>query len=286
LVKLVAWQVPPEVTEASDELQDSTDCAWQNLNMDRDLDRKPNPKAGARFHYPGNLGNGSEVKLQPEAAHHAVRVLRLAVGDPVALFDGRGGEFEARITRIDRGNVSVKTGAHRAVERESRVGIRLVQGLSGGDRMDITLQKSVELGVTTIQPVSTERSIVKLKDERAQRRMEHWQSLVISACEQCGRNRVPEVLPLLDFPSWLAQLETDSEVRVMLSPSASMQLKELPAPTQMMLLIGPEGGLSPVEMQLAQSRGFQPVRLGPRILRTETAALAALSAVQTLWGDF
>jgi 16S rRNA (uracil1498-N3)-methyltransferase len=254
--------------------------------MDRDLDRKPSVKAGARFHYPGNLGNGSEVKLQPEAAHHAVRVLRLAVGDAVALFDGRGGEFEARITRIDRGKVSVKTGAHLAVERESAVNIRLVQGLSSGDRMDITLQKAVELGVTTIQPVSTERSIVKLKDERAQRRMEHWQSLVISACEQCGRNRVPEVLPLLDFPSWLSQLESGSEVRVLLSPSAGMQLKELPVPTQMMLLIGPEGGLSPVEMQLAQSRGFQAVRLGPRILRTETAALAALSAVQTLWGDF
>jgi 16S rRNA (uracil1498-N3)-methyltransferase len=254
--------------------------------MDRDLDRKSTPKAGARFHYAGNLGNGSEVKLQAEAAHHAARVLRLAVGDAVALFDGRGGEFQARITRIDRGEVSVKTGAHQAIERESGLNIRLVQGLSSGDRMDITLQKAVELGVTTIQPVSTERSIVKLKDERAQRRREHWQSVVIASCEQCGRNRVPEVLPLLDFPSWLAELAMTSEVRVLLSPSAQMQLKALPAPTQMMLLIGPEGGLSPVEIQLAQSRGFQPVRLGPRILRTETAALAALSAVQTLWGDY
>jgi len=254
--------------------------------MDRDLDRKTTPKAGSRFHYHGNLGNGSEVKLQAEASHHAVRVLRLAVGDPVALFDGRGGEFEARITRIDRGEVSVKTGVHRPVERESGLDIRLVQGLSSGDRMDITLQKAVELGVTTIQPVSTERSIVKLKEERAQRRMEHWQSLVVSACEQCGRNRVPEVLPLLDFPSWLAQLTMADEMRLMLSPSASMHLKELPAPVRLMLLIGPEGGLSPVEMQLAQSRGFQPIRLGPRILRTETAALAALSAVQILWGDF
>ena len=254
--------------------------------MDRDLARKASPKAGARFHYPGNLGNGSEVKLPAEAAHHAVRVLRLVAGDPIALFDGRGGEFEARITRIDRGEVSVKTGAHRAVERESGLNIQLVQGLSSGDRMDITLQKAVELGVTTIQPVSTERSVVKLKDERAQRRLEHWQNLVISACEQSGRNRVPEVLPLLDFPSWLAQLPMAAEVRVLLSPSARMQLKELPVPTDMTLLIGPEGGLSAVEMQLAQSRGFQPVRLGPRILRTETAALAALSAIQTLWGDF
>ena len=159
--------------------------------MDKDLDKKLTAKPGARFHFQGRLGNGSEVRLHPDAAHHAVRVLRLAVGEPVVLFDGRGGEFEARITRIDQGEVSVKTGAHRDIERECRLHIVLVQGLSSGDRMDITLQKSVELGVAAIQPVATERSVVKLKDERAQRRAEHWQNLVISACEQCGRNRVP-----------------------------------------------------------------------------------------------
>ena len=256
--------------------------------MDKDLDKKATPKAGARFHFQGKLGNGSEVRLHADAAHHAVRVLRLNVGEPVVLFDGSGGEFEARITRIDRGDVSVKTGAHRAVERESRLQILLVQGLSSGDRMDITLQKAVELGVAAVQPVATQRSIVKLTDERAQRRMEHWQHLVIAACEQCGRNRVPEVLPLLDFSDWLAQLARapDGEMRLLLSPAASVRLKELAAPTHLMLLIGPEGGLSPVEIQLAQSRGFQQARLGPRVLRTETAALAALSAIQALWGDF
>lgn len=257
--------------------------------MAKDLDKKLTPKSGARFHFEGRLGNGSEVRLQPDAAHHAVRVLRLNVGEPVTLFDGRGGEFEARITRIDRGEVSVKTGAHLDIERESGLNILLVQGLSSGDRMDITLQKAVELGVAAIQPVATERSVVKLKDERAQRRMEHWQNLVISACEQCGRNRVPEVLPLLDLPDWLARLNApvpDDEARLLLSPTASVPLKELVPPARMMLLIGPEGGLSPAETQLAQSRGFRPVRLGPRILRTETAALAALSAIQALWGDF
>ncbi len=257
--------------------------------MAKDLDKKLTPKSGARFHFQGRLGNGSEVRLQPDAAHHAVRVLRLNAGDPVVLFDGRGGEFEARITRIDRGEVSVKTGAHMDIERESGLSIQLVQGLSSGDRMDITLQKAVELGVATIQPVATERSVVKLKDERAQRRMEHWQHLVVSACEQCGRNRVPEVLPLLDLPDWLAQLNAlvpDDEARLLLSPAATVPLKELGPPVRMMLLIGPEGGLSPAETQLAQSRGFRPVRLGPRILRTETAALAALSAIQALWGDF
>jgi 16S rRNA (uracil1498-N3)-methyltransferase len=257
--------------------------------MDKDLDRKLSAKSGARFHVQGKLGNGSEVRLHADAAHHAVRVLRLAVGEPVVLFDGLGGEFEARITRIDRGDVSVKTGAHLDVERESPLHIRLVQGLSSGDRMDITLQKAVELGVAAIQPVATERSVVKLKDERAQRRAEHWQNLVISACEQCGRNRVPEVSPLMGLPDWLAQLDMpapDDEARLLLSPAATVRLKALSPAPRMTLLVGPEGGLSPAEAQLAQSRGFKPVRLGPRILRTETAALAALSAIQALWGDF
>jgi len=257
--------------------------------MDKDLDKKPSVKPGARFHFRGRLGNGSEVRLQPDAAHHAVRVLRLGVGEPVVLFDGHGGEFEARITRVDRGEVAVKTGAHRNVERESRLQIVLVQGLSSGERMDITLQKSVELGVAAIQPVAMERSVVKLRDERAQRRREHWQNLVVSACEQCGRNRVPEVLPVLDLPDWLARLQGNAvqeETRLLLSPDAAKPLKDLAAPTRLLLLIGPEGGLSPLETELAQSRGFLPVRLGPRILRTETAALAALSAIQALWGDF
>ena len=257
--------------------------------MDKDLDRKLTAKSGARFYFRGKLGNGSDVRLPPDAAHHAVRVLRLAVGEPVVLFDGLGGEFEARITRIDRGDVSVKTGAHLAVERESPLHVRLVQGLSSGDRMDLTLQKAVELGVAAIQPVATERSVVKLKDERAQRRAEHWQNLVIAACEQCGRNRVPEVLPLMSLPDWLAQLNMpapDDEARLLLSPAATTALKALAPVSRMTLLIGPEGGLSPGETQLAQSRGFKPVRLGPRILRTETAALAALSAIQALWGDF
>ena len=257
--------------------------------MDKHLDKKPGTKSGARFHFRGKLGNGAEVRLQPDAAHHAIRVLRLGVGEPVVLFDGHGGEFEARITRVDRGEVSVKTGAHHSIERESRLQIILVQGLSSGERMDITLQKSVELGVAEIQPVATERSVVKLKDERAQRRREHWQNLVVSACEQCGRNRVPDVLPVLGLPEWLAQLPAAAapgETRLLLSPAAALPLRDLAAPTRMLLLIGPEGGLSPQEMELARSREFLPVRLGPRILRTETAALAALSALQALWGDF
>ena len=256
--------------------------------MNKELHKKPGAKPGARFYFSGKLGNGSEVRLAPEAAHHAARVLRLAVGEPVTLFDGHGGEFEARITRMDRGEVTIKTGAHLAVEREAPLDILLAQGLSSGDRMDLTLQKSVELGVTAIQPVTTERSVVKLKDERAARRAEHWQNLVIAACEQCGRNRVPPVAPLLGFGEWLGQLGPPrDELRLMLSPHAAVSLRELaPARGRVILLAGPEGGLATGEVQSAQSRGFTPVRLGPRVLRTETAALAALAAIQALWGDF
>ncbi len=258
--------------------------------MAKDLERKTTPRPGARFHFDGKLGNGSEVRLAPDAAHHAARVLRLEAGDPVVLFDGFGGEFEARIIRMERGDVLVKTGAHRDIEREPRIEVLLVQGLSSGDRMDFTLQKAVELGVAAIQPVATERSVVKLRDERARRRVEHWQNLVISACEQCGRNRIPGVAPVLEFGEWAAQLAQplpDGEARLLLSPQAPSSLRELGGvPARLTLLAGPEGGLAPGELRVAESRGFTPVRLGPRILRTETAAIAALAAIQALWGDF
>lgn len=258
--------------------------------MNKELHKKPAAKSGARFYFPGKLGNGSEVRLPPGAAHHAARVLRLAAGEPVILFDGHGGEFEAHITRINGNEVSVKTGAHNTVEREAPLPILLAQGLSSGDRMDFTLQKAVELGVAAIQPVATARSVVKLKDERAARRAEHWQNLVVCACEQCGRNRVPEVAPLLNLPDWLAQLsarQPQDEARILLSPHAGVSLRELdPAHGRVILLAGPEGGLAHSEVLAAQARGFAPVRLGPRVLRTETAALAALAAIQALWGDF
>lgn len=257
--------------------------------MNKGLHKKVGAKSGARFFFPGRLGNGSEVRLPPDAAHHAARVLRLSEGDPVILFDGHGGEFEAQIIRLDRNEVRVKTGAHRAVERESPLEVHLVQGLSSGDRMDFTLQKAVELGVSTIQPIATERSVVKLRDERATRRAEHWQNLVISSCEQCGRNRVPQVAPVQDLVDWLAQLSSDpgKERRLLLSPQADASLQELaPDGGPIVLLAGPEGGLAPGEIAATLTRGFVAVRLGPRVLRTETAAVAALAAMQVLWGDF
>ena len=252
--------------------------------------QKKSAKPGARFFFPAPLGNGSEVRLPQEAAHHASRVLRLALGDPLVLFNGGGGEYQARITRLDRGEVWVKTGGYEDPVRESPIAVVLAQGLSSGDRMDITLQKSVELGVCAIQPLSTERSVVRLTGERAARRAGHWQNLVISACEQCGRNTVPEVAALARLEDWLAQLPLqpgEGERRLLLSPAAETSLRDLSVDLRrIVLLVGPEGGLSPAEIAAARLRQFQSVRLGPRILRTETAALAALGAIQALWGDF
>lgn len=245
-------------------------------------------KNGARFHIPEALGPGAERDLPDAAGHHATRVLRLGVGDPVVLFDGHGGEHDAVITRIHRNDVAVRVTGFRDVDRESPLCVTLAQGISSGDRMDITLRKAVELGVGRIVPIATERSVVKLRDERADRRRQHWQALAIAACEQCGRNTVPAVAEPVDYRSWLAALpkEPGTQTRIALAVGGETSLAGLPRPVgDVVLLVGPEGGLSPEEASLAASRGFTPVRMGPRTLRTETAALVAMAAMQTLWGD-
>lgn len=245
-------------------------------------------KNGARFHVPDRIGPGATIDLPDTSGHHATRVLRLAVGDPVILFDGHGGEHEAVIVRMHRNEVSVKVVAARDVDRESPLAVTLVQGISSGDRMDITVRKAVELGVHAIVPVATERSVVKLRDERADRRRQHWQALVIAACEQCGRNTVPEVSDPVDYRTWLASLSREpvGETRIALAVGGELRLASMAKPAdQALLLVGPEGGLSPDESALATTRGFTAVSLGPRILRTETAAVVALSVMQTLWGD-
>jgi 16S rRNA (uracil1498-N3)-methyltransferase len=247
------------------------------------------PRPGARFFVPEGLATGAERPLPDEAAHHAARVLRLAQGDPVTLFDGCGGEYLGVIVRIDRGAVVVRAAGFTDTTRESPVAVTLVQGVSSGDRMDYTIRKAVELGIGAIVPVFTERGVVRLAGERADRRTSHWRALAVAACEQCGRNRVPDVAPPAPFADWLGQLTGPEacELRLALSPSGEQRLAELPRPTgPITLLAGPEGGLTGEEARLAHSRGFQAVRLGPRVLRTETAALAALAAIQALWGDF
>jgi 16S rRNA (uracil1498-N3)-methyltransferase len=231
------------------------------------------------------LGPGAQFSLPQDAANHVGRALRLRVGDGLVVFDGRGGEYEAVIQRIDRDRVDVKTGAFRDAGRESPVEVGLVQGLPEADKMDWILQKSVELGVAWIQPVVCERSVVRLSGDRAARRESHWQRVVIAACEQCGRNRVPELRPTAAFRDWAAQPST--ALRWMLAPESGEPLASRAAPAgPVELLVGPEGGLSGRELDIAATVGFEPLRLGPRVLRTETAPLAALSAMQALWGDF
>lgn len=239
-----------------------------------------------RFHCPQRLGPGQTLDLPPDAAHHAAKALRLEPGHEVTLFNGEGGEYRAVITQIGKNGVTVKTTAFHPRDTESPLEVTLAQAISSGDRMDFTLQKAVELGIRRIQPIAGERSVVRLSGERAEKRVRHWRQIVISACEQCGRNRVPEVAPILSLTDWLGGLPSGGE-RLTLAPDAPGRLCERPQPTEpVILLVGPEGGLTPGEIRIAASCGFVPVRLGPRVLRTETAALATLAAMQTLWGDF
>jgi 16S rRNA (uracil1498-N3)-methyltransferase len=238
-----------------------------------------------RFYLDQPLAPGARFSLPPGPARHAARALRLAVDDVITLFNGRGGEYAARIERIHKDEVAVSITGFVAVECESRLRVVLAQGISGGERMDYTLQKAVELGVAAIQPISARRSVVKLAGERADKRVAHWQGVVASACEQCGRNQVPAVAAPLTLANWLGQ--TSGGRLLFLSPLAEARLADLPAPTAMDCLVaGPEGGFEPDEIAALHAAGAIPIRLGPRVLRTETAALAALAAMQTLWGDF
>jgi len=237
-----------------------------------------------RIYVPVPLHTGARVTLDQNAANHAVRVLRLAVGAPLILFNGEGGEYEGFIDSIDRHSVTITVGDFRGLGRESPLDITLVQGVSRGERMDYTLQKAVELGVTRIVPVLSERSVVKLAGERLQRRLHHWQGVVTSACEQCGRDRVPTVGDIIALNDWLPT--AGEGLKLVLYHKAEHGLSAIDSvPNSITLLIGPEGGLSDAELQGAAAYGFTPLRLGPRVLRTETAAVVILTALQTLWGD-
>jgi 16S rRNA (uracil1498-N3)-methyltransferase len=247
----------------------------------------PPPARAPRLFCPADIAAGTLLDLPEQAAHHAVRVLRLGPGDAVRLFNGDGAEWQAQIADVRKSGVSVRVGARAERDVEAPLQVLLAQAISTRERMELTLQKAVELGVAEIQPLETRRSVVRLRDERASRRLEHWQSLVVAACEQCGRNRIPIVHPIDTLPDWLGALPRDAgAARLMLSPGAPVRLRELGAQRKVILLAGPEGGLAPEEQELAQLCGFRAVRLGPRILRTETAALAAVAAMHALWGDF
>lgn len=239
-----------------------------------------------RFYSAEKLAPGALIKLSDNAAVHASRALRMTVGDSAVLFNGDGNDYLCELTYMSKSEVSAKVKSVSANPCESPLNITLIQAISSGDRMDFTIQKAVELGVTAIQPVSSQRSVVKLSGERAEKRREHWQNVVISACEQCGRSIIPEVRPTISLPQWLGQSEA-AALRIILSPMAPQTLNALAKPAgTIQLLIGAEGGLTEDETSLATDHEFTPIRLGNRILRTESAALTAISSLQTLWGDF
>ena len=227
-----------------------------------------------RFHCPIPLAEGAMVELPPGAARH-VQVLRLQPGRELTLFNGEGGEFEAVVERMGRSDVTVRVGAHHAIEREAAREIHLAIGMPANERMDWLVEKAAELGAASIQPLLAERSVLKLSGERAAKKQAHWQGIAVAACEQCGRNRVPVVREALTFAQWRPMEAT----RLVLSFDAQAIALHQAAPGPVLLLSGPEGGLSPQEEQAARVQGFQPVTLGARVLRAETAPLAALAAL-------
>ncbi len=247
----------------------------------------PASKPMPRFYCPAPLPTSGSFNLPPDAAHHASRVLRLREGDNVEIFDGSGCERHGVITELSGKHVIIGDLVVTDRQRESPLNTLLAQALLSSEKMDWVIQKATELGVNEIQPLSTERSVAKLSAERAAKRMEHWQQVATSACEQCGRNVLPTIHAPLDIMVWLRQMQSNSDSKFILLPQGAAALHEQPKPEgRVTLLIGAEGGFAPSESETSLQCGFAPIRMGARVLRTETAAIAGLAALQTLWGDF
>ncbi|SEL76810.1 16S rRNA m(3)U-1498 methyltransferase [Pseudomonas sp. NFIX51] len=236
----------------------------------------------SRFFIDAPLSLG-EHELPEAQAHYIGRVLRMAEGDALQLFDGSGNEFRGTLLEVGKKRVVVRLDENFAGQVESPLQIHLGQGLSRGERMDWAIQKATELGVNEITPIFSERCEVRLKDERADKRLAHWRQVAVSACEQCGRSRVPVIHPPVLLADWIKQ--TQADLKLVLHPVAEPLVSHA-KPATLAFLIGPEGGLSDAEVDQAQDAGFLPARLGPRVLRTETAPVVALAVAQQLWGDF
>ncbi|MEJ0086800.1 MAG: 16S rRNA (uracil(1498)-N(3))-methyltransferase [Pseudomonadota bacterium] len=240
-----------------------------------------------RIFVPGPVTVGTQAELPAQAGAHLTRVLRLAAGAPLTLFNGAGGEYAATLLPGGGKQVLARVTRHDAIERESPLQITLLQGVARGERMDLIVQKATELGVTRILPVLAERSVVKVDASQRERKREHWQAVANSACEQCGRNRVPEIGAPLPLGDSLGGLAADA-LRCLLAADGEAALAKTVTDSQrpIVLLIGPEGGLAENEREFARANGFVACRLGPRIMRTETAGLAALAVLQAIAGDF
>lgn len=238
-----------------------------------------------RFYCPQALTLGATIVLPEHVAHH-VHVLRLAVGDSVTIFNGEGGEYTAVLTSIDRKRASAEIKTFSSREVELPYAITLAQALPEASKMDWIVEKAVELGATAIQPLAAQRCVVKLSDERAMKKLSHWQGIVIAAAEQCGRNRLPHLGDVADFNAWIAQ--KNLHLRILLTPRAEQSLANWArhhTPQAVALLTGPEGGFTEQEENTARAQGALTLSMGPRVLRTETAGLAALAALNAVWGE-
>jgi 16S rRNA (uracil1498-N3)-methyltransferase len=240
--------------------------------------------SGPRIYSAAALSSGLRTELDDQAFAHLIRVLRMNDGDPVRLFNGDGHEYAGQLCDVQKKSASVLVGDILRSEADTPLKLQLGQVVSKGDRMDFTIQKATELGISDITPLWSERCEVRLKGERLDKKMEHWQKVAISACEQSGRNRIPTIHQPQYFADWAKN--NNADVRLLLHPHRQKPLRDYPQPASVALLVGPEGGFSEQEVEMAMSSGFAGLTLGPRILRTETAALAALSVFQFQWGDF
>ncbi|NDJ56406.1 16S rRNA (uracil(1498)-N(3))-methyltransferase [Enterobacteriaceae bacterium 4M9] len=237
-----------------------------------------------RIYHPQPLNVGDQVALSDDAANHVGRVLRMSTGQTLQLFDGSNYIFNAEIIVADKKRVQVQVTDSTLADRESPLDIHLGQVMSRGEKMEFTIQKSIELGVNTITPLLSERCGVKLDGERLDKKLQQWRKIAIAACEQCGRNRIPEIRPAMALEDWCGE-PTDG-LKLNLHPRASQSINTLPVPVkQVRLLIGPEGGLSADEIARTANHGFTDILLGPRVLRTETTALTAITALQVRFGD-
>lgn len=237
-----------------------------------------------RLFHPSTIGDLQQVELCDDAVGHIARVLRMQEGQAVCLFDGSGYEYSATIIELTKKKVVVNIDESKLNDIESPLNLHLGQVISRGDKMEFTIQKSVELGVNTITPLLSERCGVKLDEKRFEKKLSQWQKIAIAACEQCGRNVVPEIRPIIQLEQWCAE-QTDA-LKLNLHPRAKYSINTLPEPVQdVRLLIGPEGGLSEEEITMTEQYHFDEILLGPRVLRTETAALTAITALQVRFGD-
>ncbi len=237
-----------------------------------------------RIYTPETLAVSCTIELDTQASIHLIKVLRLTQGDELRLFNGDGNEYLARISVAGKKNAQVTIEQIFSSDAKVNLPLHLGQVVSKGDRMDFTIQKATELGITDITPLWSERCDVRLKGERLEKKMAHWNKVAISACEQSGRNRIPTIHPALNYDEWARSVESDA--KLVLHTRDQKNLRNIEVPKSVALLVGPEGGITDLEVEFCIQQGFTGLTLGPRILRTETAALAALSVFQFQWGDF